>query len=75
MSDKSELEQALTLLGYKNNERPYFRMKLLISIREFAMIGADMQLEAECNALIKPFANISECQCDELKKVLCFIGE
>ena len=75
MSGKERLGQALSLLGYQSNERPYFRMKLLICVREFAMIGADNELEAEANTLIKSFANNPECQCEDLERVLSLIGE
>jgi hypothetical protein len=75
MNSKEKLAKALSLLGYQSNERPYFRMKLLISIREFAMIGADHELEAEANTLIKSFADHPECQCAVLEKVLSLIGE
>jgi hypothetical protein len=50
-------------------------MKLLISVREFTMIGDDHELEAEVNILIKSFADHPECQCVDLERVLSMIGE
>lgn len=75
MSNQNRLEQALSLLGYQSNERPYFRLKLLIAVREFAMVGADNELEAEANVLIKSFASNPDCQGEELNRVLSRIGE
>ena len=75
MSGKERLGKALSLLGYQSNERSYFRMKLLISVREFAMIGSDHELEAEANTLITSFADNQECQCADLERVLSLIGE